>query len=187
MQRTKGTFFALCILVSAALVVSGCSRDPNVRKQKFLAQGNADSDKGKCPEAIVSYNRALQIDPRFTEAHFKLAQCYLKIGSFPTAYQELMRTVDLQPDHWKAQLEIAKMLMAGGKVQGAKDRALLILKSNPTNFEAQVVLSQADTALKNDKQGLEEAKDAITMSPDHSGGYLNLAMLEEHSGAFGEA
>src|SRR5256886_13944990 len=67
-----GLFFLL------ATLVAGCSRDPNVRKLKFLQQGDVYFEKGQYPEANISYSRALQIDPRFVEAHYKRAQCLLK-------------------------------------------------------------------------------------------------------------
>src|SRR5271163_5318988 len=124
-------FAALCACLFLFFIFTGgCSRDPNVRKQKFLQQGNQDFDKGRYAEAVISYGRALQIDPRFADAHYKLAQAYLKQGTWAGAFQEFSRTVALQPENWGAQLEIAKLLLAGGKFQDAKDRATLVLKNS---------------------------------------------------------
>src|SRR5262249_32668730 len=64
----------MTILLGLALVCgAGCNRDP----KKFLAKGNQAFDQGKYPDAILYYGRALQLDPRFAEAHFKLAQTHL--------------------------------------------------------------------------------------------------------------
>jgi hypothetical protein len=41
---------------------------------------------------------ALKIDKNFADAHYALAQTYLHMGQFSSAYGELLRTVDLQPD-----------------------------------------------------------------------------------------
>ena len=49
-------------------------RDPNVRKQKFVAQGDAYFKDGKYPEAQISYSRITQIDPRYAVALHKSAQ-----------------------------------------------------------------------------------------------------------------
>ena len=118
MRRKLTVALLLSLSLLVGVFATGCSRDPNVRKQKFLEQGNRDFDKGKYPEALISYSRAIQIDPRFAEAHYKLAQCYLKQGSWAQAFQELNRTVDLQPDNWPAQLEIARLFLASGKPSG---------------------------------------------------------------------
>jgi tetratricopeptide (TPR) repeat protein len=162
---------------------AGCSRDPNVRKLKFLEQGNRDFEKGKYPEANISYSRALQIDPRFVDAHYKLAECLLKQGSWAAAFQELSRTVDLQPDNWPAQLDLGRLLLAGSKYQDAKDRALLILRSNPKHTDAQILLSDADASLGNTKEALQEAKDATEMEPQNSVAFLNFGLLQAQAGA----
>src|SRR3981189_1270685 len=110
-----GRFFLL-----AALLVS-CSRDPNVRKLKYVREGDVYFQKGRFPEANISYSRALQIDARFVEAHYKRSQCLLKQNSWAAAFQELSRTVDLQPENWPAQLDLGQLLLAGGKSKEAKD------------------------------------------------------------------
>lgn len=177
----------LAIVLLLVGFAGGCSRDPNVRKQKFLQQGNQDFDKGRYPEAAISFGRALQIDPKFPEAHYKLAQSYLRQGSVAAGFQELMRTVSLQPDNWAAQLDIAKLYLAGRKPQEAKDKALLILKSNPTNSEAQIVLSQANSQLGNQADAMQQAKDAVSLQSGKPAPFVNLAIIQEKSGALSEA
>src|SRR6516164_2842140 len=170
--------FPLLLLIACLAGIPSCSRDPNVRKQKFLAEGNQQFDQGKYPEAMIYYGRALQLDPRFPDAHYKLAQTYMKTGSFASAFQELLRTVELQPDHWAAQLDLGRLQLAGGKAQDAKDRALIVLKSNAKNADATMLLSDADVALGNLKDALQEANDAITLSPDRPMLYMNRGHIE---------
>ena len=93
----------LLLLSSLLLVVStGCSRDPNVRKQKFFDSGEKYFAKGKYREAAIQYANATQIDSRFAEAHYKLSQAYLKLGDSNRAFQELSRTVELSPENYRA-------------------------------------------------------------------------------------
>src|SRR6267378_3660993 len=132
-----GLFFLL------AALLAGCSANPNARKLKYLHQGDLYFEKGKYPEANISYSRALQIDPRFVDAHYKRAQCLIKQSSWAAAFQELSRTVELQPENWPAQLDLGQLLLAGAKPQEAKDRALLILHGNPEHSDAQKVFHAA--------------------------------------------
>jgi tetratricopeptide (TPR) repeat protein len=187
MRRKSKLALLLCVSLLVGVFAAGCSRDPNVRKQKFLEQGNRDFYNGKYPEAAISYGRALQIDPHFVEARYKLAQCYEREGSWAQAFQELNRTVDLQPENWPAQLDIARLLLSGRKPQDAKDRALLILRSNPKHAEAQLLLSEADLALGNLKDALQEAREATEMAPEHSASFINLALIQARTGAISEA
>src|SRR6266446_1536738 len=114
-RRKASLVWSYGFFLLLAGLVAGCSLDPNVRKLKFLRQGDLYFEKGKYAEANISYSRALQIDPRFVEAHYKRAQCLLKQSSWAAAFQELNRTVDLQPENWPAQLEIARLLLSADK------------------------------------------------------------------------
>ena len=119
MVRAPKIGWLVCALVLLLGSGGGCSRDPNVRKQKFIEQGNRDFEQGKYREALIYYGRALQIDPRFAEAHYKMAQCYLKQSSWAAEYRELQRTIDLQPENWPAQLDLGQLLFAGKRAQEA--------------------------------------------------------------------
>jgi Tfp pilus assembly protein PilF len=50
-------------------LLAGCSRDPNVRKQKYLESGQCYFEKAKYREAAIQYSNAIQVDPRFADAH----------------------------------------------------------------------------------------------------------------------
>src|ERR1051325_5594583 len=76
LRRLRRTHFItpLAFLALAAILPAGCSRGPNVRKQKFVAEGDKYFKDGKYPEAQISYSRALQLDRRYTVALYKSAQ-----------------------------------------------------------------------------------------------------------------
>jgi tetratricopeptide (TPR) repeat protein len=180
--RNYSIFLGLCLSLAILAFAASCNRDPNVRKQKMMAQGNEEFDHGKYPEAMIYYGQALQIDPHYADAHYKLAESNIKIGAWTSAFRELARTVELQPDNWPAQLELAQLTLRAGKAQDAKDRALLILRSNPKNADAQIVLSLSDAALGDSKTALQEAKDATQIAPKQPGVFINLATLQAGSG-----
>jgi cellulose synthase operon protein C len=178
---------ALSSVFLAVIFLSSCSRDPNVRKQKFVAQGDAFFKDGKYPEAQISYSRALQIDSRYVDALYKSALCYEHLGNWNGAFQVLRRAVDLAPDNMDAQFHLGKIYLGAGHPQDAKEHALLILRSNPKNIDAAILLSSSDGALGNQKEALSEARDAVSIDPNHSSAYLNLALLQQKWGAYSEA
>ena len=53
---------------------TGCSRDPNVRKQKYFDSGEKYFAAGKYHEAAIQFSNAIQIDSRFAQAHYELAR-----------------------------------------------------------------------------------------------------------------
>ena len=185
LHRVVFILFAMLSLIAMA-GTGGCKRDPATLKQKALENGNREYDRGKYPEAIIYYGQALQIDRHFAEAHYKLAQCYLKQGSFAAAFQELARTVDLQPDNMPAQLNLGQLLLRGGKGKEAKERALLILRSDPKNIDARILLAGADVEL-GDKEALQEAQETARMAPDRPDVYMQIALIQAKNGAWSES
>ena len=89
----------LVLLGCMAAVLTGCSRDPNVRKQKYLESGQRYYGEGKYREAIIQFRNATQVDGRFTQAHYELAQAYVKVGDWQHGYTELARTLELDPEN----------------------------------------------------------------------------------------
>jgi hypothetical protein len=67
--------------------------------------------KGPVPCRCHCYGRAIEIDPRFAEAHFKLAQTRMRMSSWMASCQEFRRPVELQPENWQAQLSLSPMVM----------------------------------------------------------------------------
>src|ERR1700756_3678861 len=83
---------AMCLM---GAVLTGCSRDPNVRKQKYLESGQRCFEKGQYKEAAIQFQNAIQVDDRFPDAHFKLAETAMKLQQWPIAFRELQRTAEL--------------------------------------------------------------------------------------------
>src|ERR1700724_4124681 len=86
-----------CLLL--VVVSTSCSRDPNVIKARYLQNGNKYFERGKYKEASIMYRTALQQDPKFGEAYYRLALTELKMEQPVAAVGSLRRAVDLlKPD-----------------------------------------------------------------------------------------
>ncbi len=73
MKNNRWTYiWLLCAL--AFVMLPGCSRDPNVRKQKYFDSARRYVEEKKFREAAIQFQNALQVDPRFADAHYQLAQ-----------------------------------------------------------------------------------------------------------------
>src|SRR5215471_12995592 len=81
----------VCLL---AALLTACTRDPNVRKQKYFDSGSRYFSQGMYREAVIQYSNAVQIDSRFTQAHYELGRSYLRLGNSGRAYQEFTRTIE---------------------------------------------------------------------------------------------
>lgn len=123
------------LIVSSAMIMallSSCSRDPNVRKQKYFQSGQNYFEKGQYAEAEIEFSNALKIDPNYAEAHHRLAESYLKLQKADVAVEELALTVQLQPQNYEARLELVNLLILGHDLQEAQEQVNLLLKERPS-------------------------------------------------------
>lgn len=189
MHRSIATRLLLSCCVIAALF-TGCSRDPNVRKQKYFDSGEKYSAEGKYREAVIQYLNALQIDPRFGRAHYQLSQAYLKLGDKNHAFQELSRTVDLSPDDYHAHAEMANLLSEVRNSDGsanqdalkqAKTHLDLLREKQPNTPETHEAWAYYLLADKNLGEAIQEVQQAISLDPNRAKSYLLLALIQLQS------
>ena len=170
----------LCFLslLGFVLLFSSCSRDPNVRKQKYFQSGQAYFDQGKFREAAIEFFNAIQIDQGFAEAHYGLARSYLKVQQWSPAYQELARTVELQPENYAARNDLCKLLIAARNFEGAHEQTEWLLQKRPNDPETHVLISSLLAAQSNFSAAVPEMGKAIALAPNRSDLYLGLALLQ---------
>lgn len=169
-------FLLICVVALATLVA--CSRNPNELKQRYLESGNRYFDHGEYRSAVIQYLNAIRIDSEFEEAHFRLAQSYLKLGIAAGAYQELTRAVDENPDDLKAQVALGNLLLAAREFHRAQDTAETILHKDPNNVEGRILLANSYAALNNIQASVDEMQGAIRLAPSQPQSYLNMAYLQ---------
>ena len=81
MRMARVARFAVAVAVIGLLTAmwTGCSRDPEVRKQKDLESGERYFDKGQYREADIQFRNAIQVNDKFAEAHYRLGLTALKL------------------------------------------------------------------------------------------------------------
>ncbi|MGA7220652.1 MAG: tetratricopeptide repeat protein [Candidatus Sulfotelmatobacter sp.] len=180
-MRRSASFRPLIGFLATALLVAcntGCNRDPNARKQKFLESGNRYRDQGKFREAAIQYGNAVQVDPRFAEAHYQLGDTYLKLKDYNRAYAELSRTLDLTPDNYLAQLEIANLLISAREVKQAQSHLDILRDKQPNSPDTHIAWANFYSAQDNVASAEQEMEKAIAADPRRSESYLGLALLQ---------
>jgi tetratricopeptide (TPR) repeat protein len=168
-------FFSL-VFITAALVA--CSSDPNVLKQKYLRSGQHYIDQGKYREAVIQLLNAVKVDPGFVDAHYTLAQAYLKIKDWQRAYQQLERTIELQPDNYKARADLAKLLIVDGSLQQAEEQVDLLLAQRPDDAKSHFVAANLLAAQMKFPAAIKELEEALARDPGDWDLYLNLALMQ---------
>ena len=184
-RRTHLTAVAMIAVVSLA----GCKHDPNVQKRKYFESGKRYEKEGKFREAAIQFSNALKVDHNYSAAHYELANTYIQLGSMIAGYQELQRTVALDPGNLKARIDLGNMLLAGGVPDRAKEQAKTVLAAQPNNADAYALLSHIAQKQGDHDQALAMIQKALAIDPNRSNFHISLGLLESASpggGAAGE-
>lgn len=169
--------FALTTLCVALALLSGCHSDPNVAKQKYLESGKRYSAEGKWREAAIQFGNALKIDRNYPDAHYALAQVYLRTGQLGAAYSEFQHTVDLDPTNFAARIELANLLLAGGRIDDAQAQANIVANARPNSPDLHELLSAIAFKRGDTAKSMDEMRRALALDPNRAAFHDNLAFL----------
>ena len=144
--------------------------DPAKKKQAFMESGDRYLAKGQLQEASIEYRNAVQVDARFGEARVKLAETYAKLGDHGSALSEYVRAADPARERGPS-ADRGQLSSAGGKAEDARSRAESVLKRDPKNVQALILLGNALAGLKNFEAAVSEIEEAIQLEPHRSASY----------------
>jgi tetratricopeptide (TPR) repeat protein len=147
---------ALAVLVSPFLIYKGYRYlNPNARKQDLLRSAQKYAREGRPREAAIQYLNVINMDPRFTQAHYELARVALMAGDSDTAFFEFEQTIEQDPQNLDAQVQYGNLLLSRGDIQEAKKKADLVLDQQPDNLDA-IILNAQVLAYQGDLPGAEK-------------------------------
>jgi tetratricopeptide (TPR) repeat protein len=167
----------------ALIVVTGCSRSASA----YLAGGDKYFKQGRYNEALIEYRNAIQVNPRLVQAHYQLAEVYLRLRSVAGAYKELRETVTLDPRDARAQLQLAALFIAGKKYDEAAGAAAKVLQTDPRNAVAHAILGERSARTGDSASAIKEYQLAVSLDPHRLETYAQLAAVYMSSGDFQNA
>ena len=168
----------LLFILPLAFVLSSCSRDPKVVRQRYMDNGNKYFDRGKYKEASIMYRRALQKDMRFGDAWYRLGLTNLKLGLYGEARRDFSRATELAPNNIDGFVKLADIDLAAYLLDPRGNKAGLtelneiidtLFKKDPKSYDAlrlsgYVALTQKD--LKEAIKNFEAADRVKPAQPD---------------------
>jgi len=174
----------LSIVVIAVLTVAvgACKSDPKVTAKEALDKGNQHAAKSKYPEAIIEYRRAVQADPRLGEARLQLAYAYASTGDGLNALREYVRAADLMPENKEAQQRAGAFMLLASQFNDAQALAERMLKRNPNDVEAHILLANALAGLKDMDGAVSNFEKAVELDPNRSSTYSELGTVHMVTG-----
>ena len=164
----------LTFLPLLLLVLASCSRDPKVRAQRYVDNGNKFFARERYKEASIMYRNAMKQDPRSGEAYYRLALTALKLSAYADAYRALLRTVELQPANNDAKSKLADIYLlsavqdpqhAAASLDAAADLGAKLLAEDPKSFDGHRIAGQIALIKKDPAGALEHFEAANSTKP----------------------
>jgi Flp pilus assembly protein TadD len=164
---------ALFLLLSLA-----CSRDPNVRKQKYFESGKRYFAEGRYRAAAIQFTNAVLADPNFGAAHDYLAQSYLRMEEWNNAYQELNRTIELEPTNYRARIDLVNLLIASNQLREAEEKTDSLLEQDSEDPQVHATVASLLSAQGKANRAIDEMEKAVSHAPAQSNYRIALGLLE---------
>lgn len=168
----------IIVVLAPIIIFAGCSRDPGVRKRKYLESGQRYFAKGRYREAAIQFANAIQVDPKYADAHYALAKADLRLQKWNLANREMARVIELQPQNFQAHLDALNLLIAARDFAEAQPHADLLLAQQPSNPQVHVAVADLQASQGKLADAVKEIQAAITLSPTQWEPYLTLAALQ---------
>ena len=133
----------LAILIICLLLISGCSKSPEEKRDAYLNSAQSYMEKEKYAEAAIEFQNALQIAPDDAQTLVTLGEVQLKLMKANEAYRSFSKAAAIDPENTAAHEYLTSIQLLARKYDLAEKQASTILEYEPGNRKAKEMLAQA--------------------------------------------
>jgi tetratricopeptide (TPR) repeat protein len=167
-------FITFGLLVAGMIAMSGCS----ATKEVYLAKGNQSFTAGKYEEASLNYRKAIQKDPNFGEAYYRLGLTAIKLNQGPLALEALFQAVQLQPGNVDAKEQFGDVCLSFYLADASHPQALYtqitkisdeLLSKNGNSYAGLMLKGYIASTDRKLPQAIEFFQKALRVNPSNPG------------------
>ena len=126
-------------------------------------------------KAADHFNKAIQIDPKYSQAYLYLGRVENALFEDEKAQAALKKAIDLDPDYMEARAQYAAALMDAGNLDGAIVQLNVVTRREPERGMAWYLLSQAYARKADFTDGKTAAETATRLTPKNAEAHFWLA------------
>ena len=109
---------------------------------KHYERANSLAQSGKFEEAVRSYSRSLEINPKFVMAHNNLGNVYLLRGEFDKSLEHYSKALEIAPGFAESHYNLGVLFQKQGKTEQAASEYRRALESDPAHQKARKGLDE---------------------------------------------
>jgi tetratricopeptide (TPR) repeat protein len=141
-----------------------------------LTIGFAWFEQGKIDEAIAHYQKALNIDPDYAEAHDNLGSALLAVGKTNQAIEQYHEVLRLQPDSAKTHNNLGLALAAVGRTGEGIEHLQQALRLKSDDAAVHYNLGNVLAAAGRSNEAIGHFQEALRLKPDYPMAQNNLGI-----------
>ena len=138
-------------------------------------------------KAVDEFNKALQLDPNYSQAALYLARSYNALFDQEQAKKLFQRAIEIDPDYMEARASFAGMLLDIGDVDEAIRQLNAVSRRNADNAQAFYLLSQAFRMKEAYSEAINSGRKAVRLNPNNAEAHFWLAEGLRMSQQYSEA
>jgi tetratricopeptide (TPR) repeat protein len=150
---------------------------------KFYQKGYAQNYK----KAVEHFEKALSIEPRYSQAAFYLGLTYNALYEQEKAQEYYKKAIEIDPDYLEAHANYGGMLLDIGNVDEAIRQFNIVLQRDPKHTTSLTLIAQAYRLKELYPQSIEAARAAIKTAPKSAEPHMWLAESLRLSGKYDES
>ncbi len=139
------------------------------------------ADEGKLSEAMLCISNLIHAKPDWNaEAYYTRATISLDLGHRPEAEADLANALRLNPDHVRARVDLATLLMADGQLHRAIEQYQIALRLAPALGVGHYNLANALNKAGRFPEAIQHYQRALQVDPANAAARCNLAQALLH-------
>lgn len=147
---------------------------------QFYQKGFTENYK----KAAVEFQKALELDPQYSQAALYLARTYNALFDEPNAEKYFRQAIEIDPDYLEAHASFAGMLLDTGNTDEAIRQFETVIRREPDNVMALTNLAQAYRMKGLFPDSIESARKAVKLAPELAEPHLWMAESLRQSGQY---
>jgi tetratricopeptide (TPR) repeat protein len=166
------------VAILLSVILSGCNRSPEARRDKYIATGKQFLQKQDYGRAILQFKNAAQVMPKDPEVYYQLGLAYSDARDYNSAIIVFRKAVSLNPNHMAAQLKISQIFARTNDkelLKDAEDRLKNLMEARSVTPEMLNTLAFTELRLGNPENAVQILEQALAQSPGELTSTLLLA------------
>jgi protein O-GlcNAc transferase len=155
--------------------------------QHYFDLGDKFHDQGDLEKASILYEKALKVEPDFSEAYFNLGKIFQDQGSYQKAVSCYLKLLHLKPDSYEAYYNMGLIFQSEGRHNEAISYYQKALILSPGIPEAYNNMGNAFQAQGKAVEAISCYKKALELKPHYAQAYYNMGRTHYEQKDYDEA